>query len=165
MPQACNSHRLCPLITVEPKALAPVQEKPEWVPMEIAVDSGATETVIPMDALPSIQLEPSDASRRGVTYQVASGEEIPNLGEKRVQGVTHEKGYAKSITAQVADVKKPLMSVHRLVQAGHRVVFDEPGAYIEHKATKERIWLQEQSGMYMLKLWVHATGKSTDAGF
>ena len=55
------------------------------------------------------------------------------------------------------------MSAHKLVKAGHKVVFDEPGAYIEHKATRERIWLQESGGMYMLKLWVRASG--TDAGF
>ena len=82
-----------------------------------------------------------------------------------MRGITHEEGIARTITAQVADVKTPLLSVTRLVQAGRRVVFDEPGAYIEHKASKERIWLHEQGGMYMLKLWVHAASKPTDAGF
>ena len=133
--------------------------------MEIAVDSGASETVIPTDALPHIDLASSESSRRGVTYKVANGQEIPNLGQKVIRGVTHDERIPRELTAQVADVKQPLMSVMRLVQAGHRVVFDEPGAYIEHKASKERIWLQEQGGMYMLKLWVHSTSKPTDAGF
>ena len=104
-----------------------------------------------------------DASRRGVQYEVANGQRFPNRGEKQIQGYTHLKGFARSVTAQVCDVKKPLMSVHKLVKAGHKVVFDEPGAYIEHKTTGERIWLQETGGMYMMKLWVRASG--TDAGF
>ena len=164
--QATGSPRLCPLVTVEPKTLAPVQQgQPEWVPMEVAVDSGASETVFPTDALPGIDLQPSDSSRRGVTYKVANGQEIPNLGQKTVRGVTHDEGIARTITAQVADVKQPLMSVARLVQAGHRVVFDAPGAYIEQKDSRERIWLHEQGGMYMLKLWVNSTSKPTDAAF
>ena len=60
--QVDGTPRLCPLVTVEPRTLAPVQQErqPEWVPMEIAVDSGASETVIPTDALPNIDLASSE---------------------------------------------------------------------------------------------------------
>ena len=153
------------MATVEPEGLAPVNTAPQWETVELAVDSGASETVIPTGLLRGVSLQPSDASRRGVTYQVANGQEIPALGEKHVYGSTHSEGYGRSITAQVCNVRKPLMSVHKLVTAGHRVVFDEPGAYIENKTTKERIQLQESGGMYVLKLWVHSSGKGTDAGF
>ena len=37
---------------------------------------------------------------------------------------------------------------------GHRVVFDQEGSYIQDKKTGEVIWLKEEGGMYMLKLWV-----------
>ena len=69
----------------------------------------------------------------------------PTSGRSSSSGIryTHCEGFARSVTAQVCDVTKPLMSVHKLVKAGHKVVFDENGAYIEHKGTKERIWLQE----------------------
>ena len=143
--------------------MAPVNTAPQWETVELAVDSGASETVIPTGLLQGVSLQPSDASRRGVQYEVANGQRIANLGEKTIQGYTHLEGFARSVTAQVCDVNKPLMSVHKLVKAGHKVVFDEPGAYIEHKTTGERIWLQENGGMYMLKLWVHSSG--TDAGF
>ena len=121
--------------------------------------------VVSPDLLPTVKLQASDASRRGVQYEVANGEKIPNLGEKLIQGYTHCEGFARSVTVQVCDVTKPLMSVHKMVKASHKVVVDEDGAYIEHKATQERIWLQESGGMYMLKLWVRASGTGTDAGF
>ena len=94
----------------------------------------------------------------GVKYEVANGQQIPNLGQQWINGITDGEGLARSITAQVCDVNKPLMSVHKLVQSGHAVVFDEIGAYIEHNASGERIWLRESGGMYMLKLWVPTAG-------
>ena len=60
----------------------------------------------------------------------------------------------RTITAQVCDVNKPLLSVRKVMAGGSRVVFDEDGSYIESKATGERTWLKEQGGMFMLKMWV-----------
>ena len=65
----------------------------------------------------------------------------------------------RNITAQVCDVNKALMSVKKLVAAGNRVVFDQEGSFIEDKATKEKMWLREENGMYMLKLWVFFSGR------
>ena len=50
--------------------------------LKLAVDSGATETVIGEDMLTSIELKEGEAFRRGVQYEVANGILIPNLGEK-----------------------------------------------------------------------------------
>ena len=50
------------------------------------------------------------------------------------------------------------MSVHKMVKVGNRIVFDEEGSYVEDKATGEVAWLEERGGMYMLKLWVKASG-------
>ena len=102
-------------------------------------------------------LQPSDASRRGVQYEVANGERIPNLGQKTFQGVTPE-GVRRGITAQVCDVNKPLLSVAKLVRSGNTVVFAPDGAYVEDGTTHERLWLQESGGMYMMRLWVPAKG-------
>ena len=65
-----------------------------------------------------------------------------------------DEGVERTLTAQVCDVNKALLSVRKVVSAGNRVIFDEDGSYIEDKATGERMWLQEQNGMYMLKLWI-----------
>ena len=119
----------------------------------MAVDSGATETVIGAEMLSFLKLLEGQAFRRGVKYEVANVVRIPNLGEKKFEAVTEEGGI-REITAQVCDVNKPLLSVSKMVAAGNRVVFGPDGSYVEDVKTGEVVWLKEQGGMYMLKMWV-----------
>ena len=86
-------------------------------------------------------------------YEVANGVRIDNEGEKRFSASSDE-GVERTLTAQVCDVNKALLSVKKVVSAGNRVVFDDSGSYIEDKATGELMWLQESNGMYKLKLWI-----------
>ena len=51
-----------------------------------------------------------------------------------------------------AAVSKPLGSVKRICAAGHRVVFDEDGSYIENKTTHEVNMLRGDNGNYMLNM-------------
>ena len=103
--------------------------------------------------LPGIETKPGEGTRRGVQYELASGDRIPNLGEKNFTAFGDE-GQARNIKAQVCDVNKPLMSVSKMVQANNTIVFSKRGSYIEDDFTKERLPLREHGGMYMLKLWV-----------
>ena len=64
------------------------------------------------------------------------------------------EGEIHGMKYQVAPVAKPFVSVKRICQNGHRVIFDEDGSYIEHKVTGKRIWLREEDGDYMLDMWV-----------
>ena len=109
------------------------------------------------DMLPEVELKEGAASRRGVEYEVANGEKIPNLGEKKFRGVTVE-GKSRNITAQVCDVNKALLSVKKVMSAGNKVVFDSAGSYIEDKSSGEKMWMTEEKGMFLLKLWVPRTG-------
>ena len=86
-------------------------------------------------------------------YEVANGDRIPNLGEKTFAGVTPD-GVQRSVTAQVCGVNKGLMSVTKLVEAGHQVVFSKAGSYILDETTGESLELHQSGGMYMLRLWV-----------
>ena len=121
--------------------------------MELSVDSGATETVVSDDMIKAVETQPGEAMKRGVRYEVASGELIPNLGEKSFTAIG-EQGQERAIKAQVCEVNKALLSVHRMVQAGNTVVFSRHGSYAQDDETGERINMREQGGMYMMKLWV-----------
>ena len=121
------------------------------------VDSGATENVIGMGMIQAVDTVAGTASRLGIEYEVANGTRIPNLGEQRVYVVTDE-GVKRMLTLQVCDVNKGLLSASKIAQKDHRVVFDPEGSYIEDKTTKEKLWLQQQGGMYTLKLWVKREG-------
>ena len=140
------------LETIEPEGLRSVTEG-EWEILELAVDSGASETVINEEMVGSVTMQEGPASRRGVKYEVANGVRIPNLGEKRFSG-TSEEGVERTLTAQVCDVNKALLSVRKVVAAGNRVIFDSDGNFVEDKSTGERMWMQEANGMYMLKLYI-----------
>ena len=126
--------------------------------MEMAVDSGASETVMPEGAIKSIATRSNEASRRGVQYEVANGQRIPNLGEKEIEGETDIEGRRTIFKAQVCEVSKPLMSVKRLVASGHSVLFDSEGGRITDQKTGQQTWLHEVNGMYHLRLWVPSAG-------
>ena len=75
-------------------------------------------------------------------------------------------GHIRNLTAQVYEVNKALLSVSKIVKAGNRVVLgDDEGIDIEDKTTKERIWIEEEGGMYALKMWVRKDGLHKDAPF
>ena len=138
-------------MTICPDGLNTVKEG-EWEEVELAVDSGAADTVINEDmVIPAITRE-GTASNRGVEYEVANGARIPNLGEKKFVGVSNE-GISRKLTAQLCEVNKGLLSVSKITNGGSRVVFDSDGSYIEDKNTREKMYLKEKNGMHMLTLW------------
>ena len=58
------------------------------------------------------------------------------------------------LTAQVCEVNKVLLSVSKVVAKGNTKVFAPEESYIENQSTGARIYLKEQGGMYVLKMWV-----------
>ena len=151
--QLMRKEALHTLVEITPVGVNAVEEAQEWEEVEMAVDSGATETVVGEDMIRGVETKAGEATRRGVQYEVASGELIPNLGEQNFLAYG-EHGQVRAIKAQVCEVNKALLSVSRMVQAGNKVVFSSSGSYVEDEGTGERIPLREQGGMYMLKLWV-----------
>ena len=142
-----------------PDGLKSMEEAPEWEVLEMAVDSGASESVASDEMITSVETVEGDAMRKGVRYEVADGTLIPNLGEKKFVAVS-DGGVMRHMKAQVCDVNKALLSVHRVVQAGNRVVFSASGSFVQDEQTGERMPPKEKGGMYMLKLWAKAQGFS-----
>ena len=148
---------------VEPESVGAVVVG-DWEEIEMAVDSGASESVMNEDALISVPTTEGDAKKKGVRYEVADGTLIPNLGEKSFLALD-EMGNVKDMRIQVCDVNKSLLSVRRVAQAGNRVVLEDNGGYIENKQSGERMSLKMRDGMYMLKMWVPKGGVKPKAGF
>ena len=147
-----------------PSGLNIIEEAaPEWEEIEMVVDSGASQSVVNEEQLSGVETLEGKAKKMGVQYEVADGTLIPNLGEKKYIAVS-DTGVARHMKSQVCEVNKPLLSVHRCVQAGNKVVFAASGSYIEDEASGEVMPLQEKGGMYMLRLWVKAQGFGGPAG-
>ena len=60
------------------------------VGVEVTVDSGAVDTVGPPSVAPGIPIRATEASRSGMHYRAANNMKIPNLGEKKLQGIHEE---------------------------------------------------------------------------
>ena len=140
-----------------PGGLKCVEEAPEWEEIEMVVDSGSSESVMSEDMLTRVTTVGGYAHKKGAQYEVADGALIPNLGEKKFVRVS-DGGVTRQMKAQVCEVNKALLSVHRVVQAGNRVVFSARGSFVQDEQTGETMELVEKGGVYMLRLCVKAQG-------
>ena len=120
--------------------------------VQAIVDSGAADHVMANDLLPDYIAGENEAMRQGVTYLTADGGEIPNQGEKSVRYKTTE-GHEVMSCFQVADVRKPLLSVPSLTAAGHDVVFHKRGGTITHPKGDRKMHFRRQGGVYILDMW------------
>ena len=117
-----NLHPCYVCVAIEPEGYNSVMDG-EWQEVELAVDSGATETVIDTNTLTHVKAVEGPAFKRCVKYEVTNDESIPNLGNKSFKGFT-EEGTLKNINAQVYEVNKPLLSVSKVVAVGNKVIFE-----------------------------------------
>ena len=148
---------VAPFTEKRPQSVRNLLPSGEWEYLESIVDSGATVTVIPPSVGRDYAILAGEASKAGVMYEVANGEEIPNLGEKLMPVLTAE-GSRRGLRAQVADVSKPLQAVRALVKTGHAVVFGggENGDenYVVNKLTGEVNWLRDDGLNYLMGMWI-----------
>ena len=149
-----NEVNLCPL--ERGKMLGSTEEGEDWrlMPRPLVIDSGAAETVLPTDWFTGHELKETEESRGGQFYVCAGGKEIPNYGERTLTLSTLDWSSVRNMTFQVTDVTKALGSVSKIVANGNKVVFDESGSFIENKRSRERLWMREDNGVYVLDVYV-----------
>ena len=117
----------------------------------LTIDSGASENVIGQHVVPECPTRPSAGSRAGVTYVAANGMQMPNRGEKRVKVKTKE-GCCCELKMQVTDVRKPLMSVSKICDAGHQVTFTSAGGEIMEIGTGKVTRFDRVDDVYRLEV-------------
>ncbi len=161
-----------PITTIYPEGIAAVAQTPYpgWQLVTFTVDSGASETVMGVSSLDSIPTVEGHLAKIGVKYEVANGEVIPNLGEKRFLGTwfageADGVGITRPMVAQVTSVNKSLLSVGRLDDCGYNTVFAGNQSYIEDRKTKERMKLNKVGTVYTLELWVQDLVADAASGF
>lgn len=130
-----------------------VPRGPTWRKVETVMDSGAAESVAPVELAPWVKLEASEGSRRGQTYLAAGGEKLPNLGEKKLEVFTSE-GRPATATFQCADVTRALSSVSKICDRGNRVVFDVDGGFIVDKSSGARTNFRRENNVYVLDMFM-----------
>ena len=128
----------------------------EWIEVELTADTGACDTVIPKAMCASIPIMASLQSLRGMEYEVANGESIPNLGERRCLMWTEDAKSVKHINMQVADVHKALLSLSRCADMGFESRFGRTMGALIDEDTGEVIPLRRKGNLYVLRCWLKA---------
>ena len=132
---------------------------PAWEKLTLTVDSGASDTVVPPSVCPSAPLV--RGSKFGIEYEIADGNTVENLGErlclmKTSEGATTDSD-ALEMQFQVVDVSKALMSVHRVCEQGHDVLFSNSNrgsAILVGGDVRNRIPMRHVGGTYEFDVWV-----------
>ena len=127
----------------------------------MAADSGAYDHVVRKDELPGYDVIPSAMSQSGESYVGAGGEDIPNLGQVKVE-CKMQDGQDGFITVQKAKVHRNLASISKMVKAGNKVVFDEVNgrnaSYLFNKRLNTMTPIRH-NGIYEFDIWVKNKSK------
>ena len=143
------------------QSLRPLSD--EWEKLTAILDSGASVTVVPPHVGRDYEITRGDAAAAGVRYEIADGNEIPNLGEKLFPIMTRE-GTWRGLKAEVADISKALQSVRSLIKTWHRVVFgDGEGGnehYIQNVLTGEVNAVEDDGQNYLMHYLIAPKARS-----
>ena len=150
-------------------SMADIRERRFRLRRGVTADSGAGDPVLPRRMVNRKLVRPSAGSKRGLHYVSATNHRIPNVGEVDMPFVTTEEGINGSITFQVADVNKALMSLSDRVDNHCRVVFDqddETGQDLTHlydKKLKKKMKLKRVGKVWVLDCSVPASFLAEDS--
>ena len=116
------------------------------------VDSGASDTVIPLSVACNLSLLHSP--RVGIEYEMANGGVLTNLGERQGKVIMSRDSDAPFLMSfQVVEVHKPLLAVSRLVAAVHEVHFDKENPHII-LSTGQKHPMLCNGGTYEVEIWI-----------
>jgi hypothetical protein len=126
----------------EPEAELNVSDEiPEYMDVDVAVDSGAGDNVLAAVDVPGHKVQESPGSIRGQQFKGAGGHVMANEGQMVLAMLAPTEGDNHNevdVTWQVADVCRPLLSVSKICdKANHTVTFDAKRAVV--RDTKGRI--------------------------
>ena len=124
------------------QSLAPMAPNGGWEKIKSIMDSGATVSVGPPDAIKAYPVTEGAAVKAGVTYEIADGTSIPNLGERQA-AVMNINGTVAAKHQQVAGVSHHLTAVRQEMKAGKMVVFDSEGRFTLNKFTGECVPIED----------------------
>ena len=125
-----------------------------WTEVEVRIDSGACDTVRPTKLCAHLSVIATEDSRRGMEYEVASRETIPNVGERHCSLMTEDGQNPNSIVIQCADIHKPLLSVSGCADRRFQCVFGKHGGQLVDEEIGEIIPLHRRGNLYVMRAWI-----------
>jgi len=119
---------------------------------KITIDSGAEESVWPIEWVSEGELVETEASRQDIGFVAANGARMRNYGALKVD--FDKGGRAMSMNFHATSVKKPSAAVCRITECGNRVCFGPTPEdnYILNVKTQEKLFLKRERGTYVLEI-------------
>ena len=111
------------------------------------IDSGAIDTVMPPQVANQFSLTEIELSKSGPGFKAANGSPIKHFGQIIIKGVG-DQFQLLHLTAQIADVKNMLGSVHQMLRADNRVHFESGNCSIQHMKSGQRTPTEEKNGKF-----------------
>ena len=137
-------------------------EQSKWERLAGVVDSGAAGNVLPAGVCNHVKLSASRRSDAGIGFRGAGGERIRNHGQKKFK-VCMTDGHVAGSTWQVADAKRPLMSVANMIAARNRVHLNSKDpTIVGPKGDVIPLW--KAGNVFVIDLWVRKDATSRKAG-
>lgn len=134
------------LTTRETDGIHVGETKDTWQDMEFEVpmDSGAAIHVSSLDDCRGHKLEESPGSTRGQEFLMGDGGTIPNFGQATLNLTDDRSDCDLQSTVQIAAVTRPLMSIGKICDEGHTVMFSYIRVIVK---SKEQSWRDSTTRM------------------
>jgi hypothetical protein len=131
---------------------------PEFVEMDVAVDSGAGDNVLAAVDAPGHKITESEGSRRKQKFKGAGGHVMDNEGQIIMEMLAPlEDGEYNEVdvTWQVADVCRPLLSVSKVCdKAQHTITFDAKKAVVRDSKGRTVCIFHRKGNLYIGRMKV-----------
>ena len=136
--------------------------------MRSKVDSGACCSVVGPEPAQDYPTEETEASKKGLHFVSASGDPMPNQGEK-ILLIKSPGGSLKTMRNQVTSCTGPLTSIAQMVDADNFVGFSKKGSFILNLNTGEIEMMERVDDTFEIEVeivpYAEAKPKLEKAGF
>ena len=92
--------------------------EPEFLEIEMTLDTGATVHAMDILDLPGFVIEESPGSKVGQKFQAAGGKLIDNEGQVQITMLAPGTAHELVCNVQIAKVTRPLLSVTKMTESG-----------------------------------------------
>ena len=135
-----------------------VDAEPEFLVIEICLDSGAGDHVPSRLCIPGFVVEDSPGSKSGRHFVAANGDTIDNEGEATVNLLPRETKVPLQSTFQIAAVSRPLYSATKVADMGCTIAMDKHSAVVSKGGRPVAKFLRKR-GLYLCKMTLKAPTK------
>ena len=131
-------------------------EEPEFIEVDVTMDTGAESCVLSPEDVPTHVVRPSKGSKAGQRFQAVGGKLIDNEGEVTLDMVAPAEGETTTeltATFQVAKVTRPLLSVTKVCDTGgFDVLCRREAAYILDGQQRVVAKFARRGGLYVARM-------------